>query len=130
MHELVQAIREDKADSEFNVNVPVTVYGGNEALDLEADNVDVHFEVLMDYRSWGIKDMVLSVTKDLTVQVYDASKGADAGVIQVPASAMELSYRKGGFWGVEGLDITLGSDGDFKSAVLNCIYCAPTEELI
>ncbi len=122
----------EKSDSlyEYNANVALSIYGSNSDFEMEYEKqVQIPYNLDMDIRDWGIKDIGLLVTATIeipyTMITYDAN-GNEADrqekTLTLDLSTAEIEWVGGGSFGLSELDISLTPEGGIANAKLVAMY--------
>ena len=126
-------LKEETGES-YRLTVPVNVYfeGGTGGEDVIADppKVIITYDLEVTYRSWGIKDINVTVreVEDFTVAIEN-SEDLDAEVEQIPVKvapeACEILWEAGSGYAPDMLEVTLDNAGRVKSCELSFYYYKP-----
>ena len=93
------------------------------------EEVVVYFALELEYRSWGIKDISVKITKDIDFEVIITPEGADEGVEKVihitPDDIKKITWIAGKAFTPSDIVIDLDSEGKILEVELIMYYLVP-----
>lgn len=131
MSNLYGKIREQSDGlNDYTAVVKLALYSQDHDRELEYDKqVQIPYNIDLDIRNWGIKDISLLVTDTIeipySVVEYDAN-GEESSrqdkALTLDLSTAEIEWVAGGSFGLSELDISLTAEGGIASAKLVAMY--------
>lgn len=115
----------------YRAEVQVTIYASNYVKarnlgDIENnDRVSVAYDIDIEFRSWGIKDITLSFRKPVTIHIVE--QDLDSNVvgerdIEVDLSTAQIDWVEGDGYAPYELEVTLDAKGAASEVTMNCYY--------
>jgi hypothetical protein len=94
------------------------------------DKVDVEFNIQVEHRSWGIKDIniMLRGTTEFDVEILDLDDNeVDVIPVKLDYSSLdyELEWARGGGFTVQSLEVYLDREGTIESVTAVLLYYSP-----
>jgi len=131
MQKLIKRAIKEQLDDNYTSKIKVDLYIEGVEEDVEyTPNAIVRYRIDMEHRSWGIKDISISIIDpiDIDYRVEGATKDetlrVDIGELLASGVATE-SWMAGNSYSVEGIDIYLNNDRTIKSVGLDLNYAKP-----
>lgn len=129
-----KAVKESKSvnesEEDFSHDVDLSLFAkGN--VDVEYDKkVSISYKIETDYRSWGIKDVVVSVTKPITIPFTLVEWGDDEDTktekeITINPEDIKVYWSEGSGIAPQELTVRLNEKGEFIEAELEVTYWKP-----
>jgi hypothetical protein len=90
----------------------------------------VRFKIDIDYRRWGMKDIMLSYENPVEIE-YKAEKDTAYTTLKLDLDQLKLdglldeNWAAGNSYTVEGIDVYLNEDRSIKSVYVNLVYAKP-----
>jgi len=120
MHDVLNKARElHERLTEYHTDVDVEIYPKKKTLSAEADKVSVPFNIDLEFRSWGLKDISVMLYDEITVPYLLVDMEADREEereLVVDLSKLNIDYYEGGGYYPEVLVIHLNEDGTVNYA--------------
>jgi hypothetical protein len=127
MDELIrETMAINEQESMYRHEVPVSIYSvGPDTLDIEdPDPVQLSFDIEMDHRSWGIKD--INVTLKDTVSFNVTIGGVDVPIkIDFGAITPMIVWSEGSWYAPAELHVTLDAEHNVQDVEVDFYYLKP-----
>lgn len=134
--EIGQPVKETEGKAgEFKHAIPVSIYmdgleEGQETIIDSGEQVQLSYELEMDYRSWGIKDINVSgvrLDQDvLTVGIFDAEDNqVDEVEVRIDASQPTILWEPGSGYAPVMLIVRCDRKGNVSEVELHFFYYKP-----
>lgn len=124
-----------KAQQVFTTKVKVSLYGQDDGQGLWIENytqeVDIQFELDMDMRSWGIKDILLNPMGVVELEYYVLDRHGElvnSPTVQIDLKRLQIEMNPGSSFTFSALDITLDAMGNviYEKSTLEGFFISMT----
>ena len=113
----------------YQTEVEVSVFDGKPDVDNDHDKkVVVKYNIDIEHRSWGLKDITLSFNNPIQINVWEVTEDDDITnerTLEVDLSEANIMWREGGMFSPTGVNVTLNEDGSVKEVDIECTYINP-----
>ena len=117
-------------DESFSVEAKVYLLIEGED-DVEYNNKAlIRFKIDIDYRRWGMKDIMLSYESPIEIE-YKSEKDTAYTTLKLDLEQLKMdgllieNWNSGNSYTIEGIDVYLNKDRSIKSVYVNLIYAKP-----
>lgn len=132
MIKLLSKLQEDVQSEPDRFESDVKVYISSDgAVELEYNSkVRMEYRIEVEYRSWGIKGIYLSMDKPLklfyTTEEQDEQKELELDFGKLSDERkLNISWGQGSGYFVEGINISLDEGGSVRSVDVDAVYASP-----
>jgi len=125
-------LNEEAEDNFYRINIPLNFNITDLPVDHEVSSIkaNVSFEIEMEYRSWGIKDIsiVPRGVVNFEIEITDTDDkvvNTISGKIDWLEVSYEFNWINGNAYTIEDLEVDMDMRGLVSKVIINAIYSKP-----